>query len=55
MKSQPTPLMQVLHVALPTLFLAMSAAFITIPYQLGEWPGQATANLRHAVPGIHLS
>lgn len=55
MKFQPTPVMRVLHVALPTLFLAMSAAFIAIPYQLGQWPGHALDNLRAAVPGIHLS
>ena len=37
----PSPLVRLLHVALPTIFLGMTLAFVTIPYQLGKWPANA--------------
>lgn len=55
MKSHPSTVMRFLHVALPTLFLGMSTAFVTIPYHLGQLPGHALDSLRAALPGIHLS
>jgi hypothetical protein len=40
----PHPVMRVLHVALPTLFVTMSGAFVAIPYQLGQLPGAVMAH-----------
>lgn len=40
----PNPVMRALHVALPSLFVTMSAAFVAIPYQLGQLPGAVMAH-----------
>lgn len=48
-------ILSMLRVALPTLFVVASVAFVSIPYSLGHQPGEAQQASLHAGEPRHMT